>query len=202
MSSRTGSRQSLDKLRSGIDKYDRGLNTLTADIRKVENFYSELQKTHSKTFNACQKNGIREDLSCGKPMISSITEPSFTRRYIESREYSVGSRGEAQGEGGWNRINRSPGERYQTRTRSEVSPWVQQKYRSIEVQYPQYSRFRGKDCWEEKDKQSNTQRSILRSGMLFSPDSCRLAILESISMAWTADKYRHVETARNKPSSI
>ena len=32
-----------------------------------------------------------------------------------------------------------------------------------------------------------------RSATLFSRDSCRKAILDSINMAWTTDKYKNVE---------
>ena len=34
---------------------------------------------------------------------------------------------------------------------------------------------------------------ILRSATLFSSDGCRKAILDSLNMAWTQDKYKNVE---------
>ena len=36
-------------------------------------------------------------------------------------------------------------------------------------------------------------KTISKSAALFSNDSCRKAILDSINMAWTEDKYKDVE---------
>ena len=40
-------------------------------------------------------------------------------------------------------------------------------------------------------------RPISRSATLFSNDSCRKAILDSINMAWTKDRFRDVEDRHN-----
>ena len=40
-------------------------------------------------------------------------------------------------------------------------------------------------------------KPISKSAVLFSSDSCRKAILDSINMAWTKDKYKGVEDKYN-----
>merc|ERR1711963_173132 len=60
--------------------------------------------------------------------------------------------------------------------RMEVPVWVQQKYRSMR---------RTENDW---------MRGISKSATLFSPDSCRKTILDSINLAWMDDKYKDVES--------
>merc|ERR1711951_292295 len=73
----------------------------------------------------------------------------------------------------------------------EVPVWVEEKYRAIDRQHPTQYEKRS-DAWLLR-QQGQGNRSLKRSGLLFSGDSCRLAILESLSMAWTADKYKNVD---------
>merc|ERR1711974_568028 len=77
--------------------------------------------------------------------------------------------------------------------RMEVPVWVQQKYKSSAVSTkndPEMQTF----LRSMRRTENDWMRGISKSATLFSKDSCRKTILDSINLAWMSEKYKDVES--------
>jgi len=190
-------RENLLDLREGLSKYDREVGNLGRDISRVSRFYTNLEKEHSDTFKkyshdrnnysgrvsefSVERTPVRGDSYRARQSRFWLPENQYGGALSGGRRFHSGSSADY--------IITAAARKPRNFDKSEIPVWTQEKYRSIERQYPKYTRNRYEPN-ELRSKEQVLQKSMQRSGLLFSGDPCRLAILQSISMAWTADKYK------------
>merc|ERR1712059_68115 len=76
----------------------------------------------------------------------------------------------------------------------EIPLRIQQKYRHFNPKSKEEEAMQTYIRETLKNPEEDWMKSISRSAILFSSDDCKKAILDSINLAWTTDKYRDVES--------
>merc|ERR1711963_893738 len=162
----------LDRIDKKLPDFDLKIKDLKEEEDKVARYWSDLESDHQTTFLRTQRR------------LDNTVE-----RRVEAEE-------RRRGRPLWNHhhTRHADGPDYLA-LRMEVPVWVQQKYKSSapgistkndpELQTFLRSMRRTENDW---------MRGISKSATLFSADSCRKTILDSINLAWMSDKYKDVES--------
>merc|ERR1712110_48346 len=161
----------LDRIDQKLPKFDLKIKDLKEEEDKVARYWSDLETDHETTFLRTQ------------------------RRLDNTHERRVEAEERRRGRPLWNHhhTRHADGPDYLA-LRMEVPVWVQQKYKSSAAgstkNDPEMQTFLSSMRRTEND----WMRGISKSATLFSPDSCRKTILDSINLAWMDDKYKDVES--------
>merc|ERR1711971_970074 len=159
----------LDRIDQKLPKFDLKIKDLKEED-KVARYWTGVETDHEKTFLRTQ------------------------RRLDNTHERRVEAEERRRGRPLWNhhhtRLNDGPD---YLALRMEVPVWVQQKYKSSAVSTkndPEMQTF----LRSMRRTENDWMQGISKSATLFSPDSCRKTILDSINLAWMSDKYKDVES--------
>jgi len=160
----------LDRIDQKLPKFDLKIKDLKEEEDKVARYWSDLETDHEKTFLRTQ------------------------RRLDNTHERRVEAEERRRGRPLWNHhhTRHADGPDYLA-LRMEVPVWVQQKYKSSAVSTkndPEMQTF----LRSMRRSENDWMRGISKSATLFSKDSCRKTILDSINLAWMSEKYKDVES--------
>merc|ERR1712110_87764 len=160
----------LDRIDQKLPDFDLKIKDLKEEEDKVARYWTDLKADHETTFLRTQRR----------------LENSHERR-VEAEELR-------RGKPLWNHhhTRNADGPDYLA-LRMEVPLWVQQKYKSpgdTSKKDPEMSTF----LRSMRRTENDWMQGISKSATLFSPDSCRKTILDSINLAWMSDKYKDVES--------
>merc|ERR1711963_741721 len=161
----------LDRIDKKLPDFDLKIKDLKEEEDKVARYWSDLESDHQTTFLRTQRR------------LDNTVE-----RRVEAEE-------RRRGKPLWNHhhTRNADGPDYLA-LRMEVPVWVQQKYRSTTGVSTKNDQEMQSFLRSMRRTENDWMRGISKSATLFSPDSCRKTILDSINLAWMDDKYKDVES--------
>merc|ERR1712198_409686 len=178
--------EKLNRVETKIPAFKQHLQELETNYKKVSNQFDDMFTAHEKTFLSVRRNlENANDKTIGELEMKMMHPMKHQKYLIETKSENNGS------------SCRHHYSRDIARMNPELPSFVSDKYKQrklMNVDEVRAARYLH-EAMHPRDM--SWMSSISRSAELFSSDSCRKAILDSLNMAWTQDKFKNVEDKYN-----
>lgn len=187
--------EKLHRLEDRLPKFRQHLSDLEAGHKRVSGAYEEMLTQHGDTFLAVSRNIEMDEERRLRAREMEARQPIKNAKYSQHLNSHPETRKMNQNRSSGHHVHYSARDRAEMN--SELPSFVSSKYktrRAMNVEEAKLERYLH-EATHPRDMA--WMEPISRSAALFSGDSVKKAILDSINMAWTMDRFRDVEDRQN-----